>query len=166
MIQISSNTLDHSSALVVPWVICLHNLFQESQRQTKIVLDQKWVVLFEYEVHFAIRPKLSLNAPFLYFFGKIKIFWKKAHLKPRSLLEIWWSCVISFVIVKYEMSAFTSTKNQINWRKIHCFSSFWNSLKKWILKKKSLKVEKVCTAQKKVQKVNIFFEISSIFKKA
>ena len=64
----------HSSALVVHWVICLHNLFQESQRQTKIVLDQKWVVLFEYEVHFAIRPKLSLNAPFLYFFGKIKIF--------------------------------------------------------------------------------------------
>ena len=64
-------------------IYCLYSLFQKSQRQTKIVLDQKWVVLFEYEVHFAIRAKLSLNAPFFHSFVKNKIFWKKAHLKPR-----------------------------------------------------------------------------------
>ena len=117
----------HSSALSVLLIICFYNLFQESQRQTKIVLDQKWVVLFEYEVHFVIRPKLSLNAPFFHFFGKIKLFWKKAHLKSRCLLGIWCDCVINFIIVKYGMSAFTSTKNQIDWRKTHCFSSIWNS---------------------------------------
>ena len=60
---------------MVPWVIRLHNLFQESQRQTKIVLDQKWVVLFEYEVRSVIRPKLSLNAPF---FQKIDDFQSKS----------------------------------------------------------------------------------------
>ena len=75
----------HSSALVVLLIICLHNLFQESQGQTKIALDQKWVVLFEYEVHFAIRPKLSLNAPFLYFFGKINFFLKKGAFKAKII---------------------------------------------------------------------------------
>ena len=75
----------HSSALVVPWVICLHNLFQESQRQTKIVLDQKWVVLFEYEVHFVIRPKLSFQCAFFPFFRKNQKFLKKGAFKAKII---------------------------------------------------------------------------------
>ena len=73
----------HSSALRVFLIICLYSLFHESQRQTKIALDQKWVVLFEYEIHFAIRPKLSLNAPFKNFFQKNQIVLKKGTFKAK-----------------------------------------------------------------------------------
>ena len=56
----------------LPRALC--SPFKASSIHTKLVLDQKWEVLYDSEVHFSIRPIPRLTAPIFNFSSKSVFF--------------------------------------------------------------------------------------------
>ena len=117
--------------------------------QTKLVLDQKWGVLYNGNVKMIIRLKASWNAPIFGSDFKKRFFVCKQDFKAWNAPKYWRVYQVDLSTVKYDVSAFTGKK------KLFIFD------KNWAVWEKMKLDEKLQFSRKKF----IFHEISRIHQK-
>ena len=139
----------------LPRALC--SPFKASSIQTKLVLDQQWGVLYDSEVHFSIRPIPRLTAPIFNFFSSKSVFFNSLSMfEVLTAPKFWRGYQVVYTVQKNEVSAFTSTKNQINWIKTRCSRQNLILLKILFFRSKICFSKKVPTSQKTSKKQKFF----------
>ena len=139
----------------LPRALC--SPFKASSIQTKLVLDQKWGVLYDSEVHFSIRPIPRLTAPIFNFFSSKSVFFNSLSMfEVLTAPKFWRGYQVVCTVEKSKVSAFTSTKNQINWIKTRCSSQNWILLKILFFRSKICFFKKSANIPKNFKKTEVF----------
>ena len=157
--QIHQKTQKWVAFLVRPFLIRDLNIstVKASSIQTKLVLDQKWGVLYDSEVHFSIRPIPRLTAPIFNFFIKKCFFFNSLSMfEVLTAPKFWRGYRVLCTVQNSEVSAFTSTKNQINWIKTRCSSQNWILLKILFFRSKICFFKKSANIPKNLKKTEFF----------